>query len=95
MQPSFSSVTAAYSVRALAGPQVVDCLLALFSDQNLGPERVSARRFGDRLSVVVRQPGISEHCATTIAEKMRAIEMVESVSLECELPALKRSASPL
>lgn len=94
MPVPFDTVTAAYSVRALADPQVVGRLLALFAQQDLIPERVRTQRVGDRLSVVVRQPAVSEQRAAVIAEKIRALVMVESVSLECELPAVKRTAAP-
>jgi len=91
MPALFDSVTAAYSVRALADPQLMGRLLGLFAQQDLVPASVKSTRSGDRLSVHIRQPSLSERRAEVIAAKMRALVPVESVALECQV---SRSPTP-
>jgi len=79
------ALTAAYAVRASADPHVVLRLLNFFAQRDLVPDAVRVRRLGDEIGVVIEQPGVSEHTATVIAEKMRSLVAVSSVELECRL----------
>lgn len=75
-------VTAAYTVRAISCPQIVSRLLGHFAQQNLVPASIRSRCWGDTLAIAIEQPDLSEHQAEVIAEKMRSIVTVTSVSLE-------------
>jgi len=86
----FDSVTASFTIRTLADPHVVDHLVQVLAREDLTPACVRPRRFGERLTVAIQQPAVSEQRAVALAEEMRRLALVESVSLECELPALKR-----
>ena len=85
MSTLFDSVTASYTVRALADPQVVSRVLGFFAQNDLVPDRVRARRHEDRLTVAIEQPAVSEHQASIIAEKIRSLVLVEHVAFECRL----------
>lgn len=93
MPSLFDSVTASYSVRTLADPNVVGRLLGYFAAQELIPRLVRVRRFGDMLTVSIEQPDIDEHRAGVIAAKMRSLVAVETVALECSIGAMKQQAA--
>lgn len=84
-----SPVTAAYAVRADICPQVVIRLIGYFAQQNLVPSSIRVRRWSDELAISIEQPGLDEHQAEIIAEKMRAIVSVMSVTLECRIDAVR------
>jgi len=86
----FDSVTASFTVRTLVDPNVVDRLVQVLARQDLAPACVRPRRYGERLTVAIQQPAVSEKRAVALADEMRGLALVESVSLECELPASKR-----
>lgn len=88
----FDSVTASYSVRTLADPNVVERLLGYFAAQNLIPQSVRVRRFGDTMTVAIDQPEVDEHRAAVIAAKMRSVVAVESVMFECSIGMKQRAA---
>jgi hypothetical protein len=81
--PPNSLVTALYQVRAVADPNVLPRLLNFFAQQYLIPSTVCVGRRGDKLSVAIEQPGIHEHSAVLIAEKMRSLVAVKVVELDC------------
>ena len=85
MTDRFDAVTATYSVRASSNPHVVCRLLGLFAQQDLVPSLVRVRRLADDMFVTIQQAEIDEHRAEVIAEKMRAMVLVASVALECQL----------
>jgi hypothetical protein len=83
--PPVPTITAAYKVYAAADPGVVVRLLNFFAQLDMVPGAVQVRRYADELTVKVEQPGITEHAADVIAEKMRSLVTVNSVELECRL----------
>lgn len=80
-------VTASYSVRAGVCPQVVSRMIDYFALRNLVPASVRVRRWDDVLTILIEQPDIPEREAEIIAEKMRSLVTVTSVSLECRISA--------
>ena len=72
-----------YTVHAAAEPQAIPRLLNYFAQQALIPSRLAAREDGFGLVMLsIVQPGIEQHNARIIAEKMRASVLVECVALD-------------
>lgn len=86
-----SLVTSTFSVRAASCPQVLSRLVEYFALRDLVPETVRLRRRGDELTVSIEQGGLDEATAQVIAEKMRSLVMVMSVTLEHRIGASRQA----
>lgn len=71
--------TAFYEVEARDAAQVLCRILGLFAQQNRPLASVLAHSHGDRLHAMLRLAAIDAQRAAVLAEKMRALPMVESV----------------
>ena len=73
---------AQYRILAEAEPDLLVRVLNLFALQCLTPEQVNVKRLDDLLSINLVMSGLSWHRAQVIAEKLRNLISVCSVSLE-------------
>ncbi len=70
-----------YQVDGHACPQLYLRLLGLFAQQDLIPADIEGQQRDDVLTLNIVQPGIDRRRAEIIAEKMRMITTVRSVTL--------------
>jgi hypothetical protein len=75
-----SEGTAVYEIEAGDVAQVLCRILGLFAQQDRPLASVVAHSHGDTVQAMVRLPAIDNHRASVLAEKLRALAMVDSVA---------------
>jgi hypothetical protein len=68
-----------FDIVARAEPQTLMRLLNYFAQLSLLPSRVNAVEAEESMTIRIEQPGLGEHQARVIAEKMRSSVLVEAV----------------
>lgn len=72
---------ARFTVRARADPQTLPRLVNFVAQLGLTPSQVKARAAEGSMTVLIEQRGLTDAQAGTIAEKIRASFLVQSVAL--------------
>lgn len=75
---------ACYEVVAEAESDILSRLLGYFAQRNLVPLKLEAQQQNNVLYVKILQMGLSPHQAQVIAEKMRSLVSVLTVTLICK-----------
>ncbi len=70
-----------FTVFGDAGPHTLACIVGLVAQLDLTPIHVSMRRIGDVALVSIVQDGIEPIRAMVVAEKMRALALVDAVEV--------------
>jgi hypothetical protein len=74
--------TASYRVSALPDPATLLRILELFALRDIVPQRVKCRQIGDRLLAEIDVCELGDREGALIADKMRAIVLVQSVTYQ-------------
>lgn len=82
-----------FKVVARDDPQSLIRMLNFFSQVGLTPKRVSAVEANSLIAIRIEQPGLGEHQAHIIAEKMRSSFLVEDVCVHHGRRILDRGLS--
>ncbi|HCG1169016.1 TPA: hypothetical protein NJG37_005435 [Pseudomonas aeruginosa] len=71
-----------FHIEGMADPDLLCRVLNLFAVQSFTPERVRADREDHKIRLLLTFPGLSQHRASVIAEKLRSLVTVLAVRLE-------------
>lgn len=83
-----------FHIEGMADPDLLCRVLNLFAVQSFTPERVRADREDHKIRLLLTFPGLSQHRASVIAEKLRSLVTVLAVRLEFSpMPARSVPAS--
>ncbi|MFG9931827.1 hypothetical protein [Pseudomonas aeruginosa] len=75
-----------FHIEGMADPDLLCRVLNLFAVQSFTPERVRADREDHKIRLLLTFPGLSQHRASVIAEKLRSLVTVLAVRLEFSPP---------
>lgn len=71
-----------FAIVAQADPQTLPRVINYFAQLGLVPRRVSAAVVNGLITMHIEQPGMSEHSARVVAEKMRSAILITAVRVE-------------